>query len=98
MRELEYCKKYANGLIKVSRIDVTIDILKEDSVYQIIKEMRSSFRLTLHGYPNTNSSKLVDYLEPKDANFSSVGSLKYSDGKSLITAIKQRKNGGKNSD
>lgn len=98
MRELEYCKKYANGLIKVSRIDVTIDILKEDSDYQIIKEMSSSFRLTLHGYPNINSSKLVDYLEPKDANFSSVGSLKYSDGKSLITAIKQRKNGGKNSD
>lgn len=98
MRELEYCKKYANGLIKLSTIDVAIDILSEKSKFQVIKNAGDSFRLTLHGYPNHNSSKLVDYLEPKDPLRDSISPLKYQNGDLLRTAIQERKYGGDTSD
>ena len=90
MRELEYCRKYANGLIRPTTLDITIDVLKEGSSFQIIRDMGDSFRLTLHGYPNKNISGLTDYLDMDDDSTGSIKSLKYEDGDSLCSAIKEK--------
>lgn len=90
MRELEYCRKYANGLIRPTTLDITIDVLKEKSTFQIIRDMGDSFRLTLHGYPNKNTSGLTDYLDMDDDLTGSPKNLKYSDGDSLCSAIKEK--------
>ena len=89
MRELEYCKKYANGLIKPTTLDIKIDVLKKESSFQIIKDMGDSFRLTLHGYPNKNTSGLTDYLDMDDDSTDGIKSLKYKDGNSLCKAIQE---------
>ncbi len=90
MCELEYCRKYANGLIRPTTLDITIDVLKEGSSFQIIRDMGDSFRLTLHGYPNKNTSGLFDYLDVDDDSTGNTKSLKYEDGDSLCSAIKEK--------
>ncbi|MBD5131312.1 MAG: hypothetical protein HDT28_01765 [Clostridiales bacterium] len=88
MRELEYCKKYANGLIKITTIDVKIDFLDKNSQFQTIKNAGDSFRLTIHGYPNPKTSKLTDYLDAGDEIINKNKALKYVSGESLARAIR----------
>ncbi len=90
MRELEYCRKYANGLIRPTTLDVSIDVLNPKSSFQIIRGMGDAFRLTLHGYPNKNTSGLTDYLDMDDDSTGSIKSLKYENGESLCSAIKEK--------
>jgi len=87
MRELEYCKKYADGAIKPTTLDIKIDFLNDGHIY---KKMNSdSFRLTLHGYPDENHSHLVDYLEREDDSDTSgaLRILKFKDGQQLQLAM-----------
>lgn len=90
MCELEYCRKYANGLIKPTTLDIKIDVLQKKSSFQIIKDMGDSFRLTLHGYPNRSTSGISDYLDMDDESTGNSKSLKYKDGNSLRSAIKKK--------
>lgn len=89
MRELEYCRKYANGLIKTTTIDVKIDVLKKGSSFQTIKGKGDSFRLTLHGYPSKHNSGILDYLDGDSGVDGITKELKYQNGDSLCTAIRE---------
>ena len=89
MCELEYCRKYSDGIIKISTLDVRIDIIKKGSTFQPISS--ECFRLSLHGYPNKSSFNVLDYMEPIDMN--NVGNksdiLKYQNGEDLCAKIKE---------
>ncbi len=86
MRELEYCKKYADGLIKLKSISVKIDILREGSNFKIIENAGDSFRLTLQGYPNEDICTLESYLETPSVSNDMVKKIRYKDGIELSKA------------
>ena len=87
MRELEYCRKYACGLIQLTTMDVTVDFLKKGSTFQ--SQESTSFRLTLHGYPDKRHSSIVDYLDnEKGSSGASKNALKFKDGKAVRAAMK----------
>lgn len=86
MRELEYCRKYSDGLIKVTTLDVAIDYLKKDSNTRKLES--DAFRLSLHGYPDKKIFSLEHYLD----NSGTVGetrTLKYKDGEELCVEMKK---------
>ncbi len=88
MRELEYCRKFADGAIKLTTADVTIDFLQQGHSFK--RKERDSFRLTLHGYPDASHSKLDDYFD-KTSRFNeseAIAELKYKDGNALQLAMK----------
>ena len=87
MRELEYCKKYAYGFIQLTTIDVTIEFLRKNSTYRW-KE-RSSFRLTLHGYPDKSHSSIWDYLDDTNNTRGGHDGLKFEDGSALCEAMRE---------
>jgi len=83
MRELEYCRKYAYGMIQLTTIDVVIDFLKQGSSYQFKESV--PLRLTLHGYPDETRSSISDYLV---AGFpGTTDGLKFKDGKAVREAM-----------
>jgi hypothetical protein len=86
MRELEYCRKYANGFIAITTLNITIDILEETSPRKV--KDKSSFRLRLIGYPDANL-KLEDFLETTINCSPSTNSdaFKYKTGEDLKTAM-----------
>ncbi len=84
MRELEYCRKYAAGLIKVTTLAVTINVLQEGSTFRLM-DIKDSFRLTLHGYPSANNTSIENYLERDDG---AAAGLLYKDGAHLCSAVK----------
>lgn len=88
MRELEYCRKFADGAIKPTTADVTIDFLQPGSSFK--RRDRDTFRLTMHGYPDASHSTLADYLD-KSGIFSEADTpkeLKFKDGNTLQQAMK----------
>ena len=88
MCELEYCRKYSDGIIKINTLDIQIDIIKKDSTFKPFK--REFFRLSLHGYPNKSSFNIRDYMESINnelENGSDV--LIYQDGEDLCTKMKE---------
>ena len=87
MRELEYCKKYAYGFIQLTTIDVTIEFLKRGSTFQW--QEKSSFRLTLHGYPDKIHSTIWDYLDNANSTRDESDGLKFKDGNALCEAMKK---------
>lgn len=82
MRELEYCKKYSNGLIKPNSLSVAIDFI-EDSSFRIKQGAGDSFKLSLQGYPDSSIHKLSTYMEVQNDLLHSTKPLKYKDGKEL---------------
>ena len=83
MRELEYCKKYAYGMIRLTTLNVVIGFLKQGSSHQIQESV--ALRLTLQGYPDETRSSISDYLDaglPGTAN-----GLKFKDGKAVRAAM-----------
>lgn len=86
MRELEYCKKYSCGLIQLTTMDVTIDFLKKGSPFQC--QDSTSFRLTLHGYPDKTHSSVDDYLAYKGDSRGTTSGLKFKDGDAVCAAMK----------
>lgn len=83
MRELEYCKKYACGMIRLTTLNVVIGFLKQGSSHQFQESV--PLRLTLQGYPDETRSSISDYL---DAGLpGTVNGLKFKDGKAVRAAM-----------
>lgn len=87
MRELEYCKKFANGLIRPTALSVKIDILQKDS-FRPIKGNGDSFRLSLQGYPSEQLFSLESYMEKHDDTVGIAKELRYKNGKELSRLMK----------
>lgn len=85
MRELEYCRKFSDGFIDITTLNVTIEILKENSDWK--SKEKFQFRLSLKGYPKSEHSRLKDYLESNDTTIGASNAIKYSDGIALKTAM-----------
>lgn len=85
MVELEYCRKFAEGMIRVTTLDVEIHIFDkvEDEIDMI------PIRLTLQGYPDRKYAKLDYYLE-KGRNKKGDSTMKYVDGKELKRILSKR--------
>ena len=88
MRELEYCKKYAAGLIRVSSLSVKIDIIK-DCDFRIIQGKGDCFRLTIQGYPDHTSHSFQSYMEKQNASTGSISELRYKNGSALKKSLKE---------
>lgn len=86
MRELEYCRKYSDGLIKITTIDVRIDYRKDNPTTR--QADSDSFRLSLHGYPNTDIFNLNYYLDSRGYTNGERSALKYTNGEELRKAMK----------
>lgn len=90
MRELEYCRKYANGFINITTLSVKIDLMSEKSLFKA-KE-RFSFRLNLLGYPSERVSDLENYLEIDEIEGANSQNIpKYRNGEELKKAMKGEK-------
>ncbi len=90
MREMEYCRKYADGFINITTLNVTIDIMKQENYRKL--EEKLSFRLNLRGYPNERRTSIMDYLENNPNgiyNDNSETVLKYKKGIELKNAMKR---------
>lgn len=86
MRELEYCKKYAYGMIRLTTLNATIGFLKQGSIHQFKDSV--SLRLTLQGYPDEARSSISDYM---DAGLpGTTNGLKFKDGKAVCAAMKTK--------
>ena len=85
MRELEYCRKYSNGFINITTLNVKIDIM---SLLRIKESI--AFRLTLLGYPNVRESSLESYMD-RVVNIGDemIKSPKYENGEELKKAMKE---------
>lgn len=85
MRELEYCRKFSDGFIDISTLNVTVQILKENSNWQ--PKEKFQFRLSLKGYPKSEHSHLMDYLDSDDTTIDVSNIMKYEDGSALKYAM-----------
>ena len=85
MRELEYCRKFSDGFIDITTLNVTIEILKEDINWQ--PKEKFQFRLSLKGYPKSEYSRLEDYLDSNDTTTDVSKTIKYINGDALKTAM-----------
>ena len=88
MRELEYCRKYAEGQLIPSTVSVGIRILKKDD-FREIEDLKDDFRLTLHGYPDMRIFTFEYYLELDPTTGHSIH-LKYNNGKALHNTVLRR--------
>lgn len=87
MRELEYCRRYANGFISITTLNVTIDFMSEKNNLKI-KE-RLSFRLNLLGYPSEKITSLENYLDTDEIGSVACQKIpKYRSGEELKEAMK----------
>lgn len=73
MKELEYCRKYAEGFIRITTLNVEINVMDPKITYR--PKLKTSFTLRLSGYPS-------------DFN-GSIDSLDYKDGSELSSAVSQ---------
>lgn len=89
MRELEYCRNYGEGLIKITTLNVTIEVLEPE---KIIKSKESIyFRLRIQGYPNReekNIESYLDYVTPEGIRHNEKREIKYGSGSELKKAMK----------
>lgn len=87
MRELEYCRRYANGFINITTLSVTIDLMSERNILK--RKERLSFRLNLLGYPSEKVSNLENYLELNEIENADTQKIpKYRSGEELKKAMK----------
>jgi hypothetical protein len=86
MRELEYCRKYANDFINITTLNVKIDIMKPDVQYKSLAT--ETFRLRLSGYPDEKIYKLKSFLEPESER-QIYGENNFKDGISLKKIAKE---------
>lgn len=84
MRELEYCRSYANGYIQITTLNVTIEILMPDSPFKVKETI--PFRLRLQGYPNASIKTLGSYIVSEMGD-EPTEKIKYSDGDTLKKAM-----------
>lgn len=96
MRELEYCRSYAEGFIKITTLNVTIDILDPTNSLKIKEKI--PFRLRIQGYPNKDEKKLISYMDYSTAEAAwnaDKKEMKYGDGSALKKAMKGAMNNAK---
>lgn len=87
MRELEYCRSYADSFIQVTTLNVKIDILKPGSQLKVKDTI--TFRLRLQGYPNSKEKSIKSYLDlPEEQVAGNKREIKYSNGSDLRKAMK----------
>lgn len=90
MRELEYCRIYANGFIKITTLNVTIDVMEKNNLLKCKENI--GFRLTIKGYPNEKERKIYSYM---DYSITDSGrkpgddEMKYRNGTALKNAMKE---------
>lgn len=90
MRELEYCRSYADSFIQVTTLNVKIDILKPENRLKVKDTI--TFRLRLQGYPSSKEKSIMSYLDISEEQ--AVGNkreIKYSNGSVLRKAMKGEK-------
>lgn len=87
LRELEYCRKYADGFIGITTMSVTIKISDPNNPIKVCDS--DSFRVSLSGYPDERTFKLENYIVDNDC-LDNRKRLKYSDGEALKKAIEER--------
>lgn len=93
LRELDYCRKYADGFIIITTLSVSIKI--NDPKNHLKPYDSDSFQLSLFGYPHEESYHLGDYIVD-DKSFLGDNTLndfprpKYSSGEDLKNAIMKR--------
>ena len=63
MRELEYCRKYAEGFIRITTLNVELNVMDPRITHR--PKVSTRFSLRLSGYPNEFSGS-IDSLEYKD--------------------------------
>lgn len=79
MIELEYCRKYSEGMIRITTLDIEIHIYNgEDEIKNVIPP----FRLTLQGYPDRNYANL-EYYREKTESSEGKNIIKYATGEEL---------------
>lgn len=79
MIELEYCRKYSEGMIRITTLDIEIHIFEKENE---VKDFIPPFRLTLQGYPDRNYANLEYYREKgDDRGHSNI--IKYASGEEL---------------
>ena len=83
MCELEYCRKFSDGLIFITTLNITINVLNKDSSYNC--EEKIKFDLRLSGYPDIKGVKIQTYLDK-------ATELKYDCGESLKSSITAAQN------
>ncbi|MCL2311140.1 MAG: hypothetical protein FWC41_01435 [Firmicutes bacterium] len=80
MRELEYCRRYANGFINITTFNVKIDVMRKDIPFKSLGQ--ETFRLRLLGYPSESIYNLDSFLET-DTTENISGNSKFKNGTSL---------------
>jgi len=63
--ELEYCKKYSEGFITITKLKITVNIMRSDIKHKKLKSF--SFDLHLSGYPQSDQTQFQQ-LEFPDGN------------------------------
>jgi hypothetical protein len=81
MRELEYCRKYADGKIQIVTLNVKVFIVTSD--YKRIRELKFSLRLS--GYPDKKKATIHSYLSDGASAFKENGSILKQDIEGLLT-------------
>ncbi len=90
MRELEYCRSYADSFIQATTLNVKIDILKPENQLKVKDTI--TFRLRLQGYPNSKEKSIMSYLDlPEEQIVGNKREIKYSNGIILRKAMKGEK-------
>ena len=79
MIELEYCRKYSEGMIRITTLDIKIHIFENEDE---IKDIIPPFRLTLQGYPDRNYANL-EYYREKGKYQGQNNVIKYASGEEL---------------
>lgn len=77
--ELEYCRKYSQGYIKIIALSVSIEIIDDKQKRCLDK---SQFKLRLAGYPNMDTYNLKQLCVD--------GNLKHSDGEQLKQKLEEK--------
>lgn len=73
MKELEYCRKYAEGFIRITTLNVEISVLDPKITYR--PKLKTHFSLRLSGYPSDFTGS-IDSLTYKNGSELSVATLK----------------------
>jgi len=83
IRELEYCRKYSDGFIGITTLDIVIYVIKDRK-----NELIDSFSLRLHGYPS--KLEFDSYIERynQDGTALTEQKLKYGSGEELMNKLK----------
>jgi HD superfamily phosphodiesterase len=63
--ELEYCRKYAEGIINISTLNIKITVTPKGKIKAIDGH---TFSLRLAGYPNIGAMKIENYLSSDDSS------------------------------